>query len=244
VIDNIPYSATKEDSMLYMEMYINDWVLHQTLLATAKNSLLKREQDFSAELVQYHEKLIINEYLKKISSPNHAYSVSNEELADFLNESKPDGAPEYKDMVKLNYLKLSNPSKVYHKIKGLFFQDKDRIIALQQLESLCADTIEYYLNDEHWFYTDFIERELPFSFSSKNVEPGDKFDFVQDGYRYLVIILDKKQQLQTNNIMEDRKIALSLLQNQKRAAFIMNFQDSLVQQALLKKKAMLYPIIF
>ena len=244
VVEKIPYAVSKEDSLLFIEKYVEDWVLYQTILAQAKRTLTKSEQDFSSQKVQYEEKLLIDKYLQKISRAPDTFSTSYSELANFINATQTDETPEYREMLKLNYIKLSNPSKLYKKIKELFFQENDRINALQQLEAICADTIEYYLDDAHWFYTDFLEKELHFSFRNKvNIVPGAKFDFVQDGNRFLIFIVDIKQQLQTKNL-EDIKMAQLLLQQQKRTEFLINYQDSLVQKALLEKKAIVYPIGF
>lgn len=245
VVDHIPYNTSTEDSLFFIEKYVEEWVLYQTLLAKAKNSLSQNEQNFSSQIAQYKNKLLIDKYLQKTSENSNRFIVSNQELTDFLNKTITEEIPEYRDMVKLNYIKLSNPSKLYKKIKDLFFQEQDRIKALRELELICADTIEYYLDDDHWFYTDFIESELPFSFSNKiNTEPHTKFDFVQDGNRYLVLILDKKQQFQNKNRIEDRKMAEALLQQQKRADFLNNLQDSLVKKAISEKNVILYPIPF
>ena len=244
VAGKIPYAVSKEDSLLFIEQYVEDWILHQTLLAQAKRKLTKSEQNFSSRIAQYEEKLLIDSYLQKISRDSGIFTTSHNELADFLNATQTDETPEYREMLKLNYIKLSNPSKLYKKIKELFFAENDRINALQQLEAICADTIEYYLDDAHWFYTDFLEKELRFSFRNKvNIVPGAKFDFVQDGNRLLIFILDIKQQLQTKNL-EDIKMAQLLLQQQKRTDFLINYQDSLVQKALLEKKIIVYPINF
>jgi Fe-S cluster biosynthesis and repair protein YggX len=245
VIAKIPYTDSKEDSLQFMEQYIEEWVLHQTLLANAKKLLSQEEQDFTKQIDQYKEKLLIDEYLKKICGDSSAFSVFSFEVTDFMNDTKETEVQEYREMVKLNFIKLSNRSKIYNKIKGLFFEETDRVKAISQLELICADSIEYYLNDDHWFYTDFIENELPFSFSNKeNTEPNSKFDFVKDGFRYLVLILDKKQQLQTSNFSEEKKMAQIILQQQKRIEYLSNFKDSLVKKAMFKKKIILYPIPF
>jgi len=240
----IPAAISKEDSLLLMEQYVDEWILHQTLLNYAKKELSQKEQNFDSQIKQYKEQLLIDAYFKKISEKMAQFTVSKEELADFLNETTSDETPEYREMVKLNYIKLSNTSKVYKKIKELFFKEEDRVKNLQQLETLCADTIEYYLDSEHWFYTDFIERELPFSFSDKTTNNNDKLDFEEDGYRYLVFILDRKQQLQPKNILEDKKMAQLLLQQQKRAVFIANYQDSIVRKSLLNKSIIKFSVIF
>ena len=237
VLANIPYSVSKEDSLLYMEQYVDEWLLRQTLLAQAKRTLTANEQDFFSQIEKYKERLLIQTYLQKIESDSALFEISKQELADFLNLSKADDAPEYKDMVKLNYIKLSNPSKLYKLIKELFFEEIDRVKAIKQLETLCADTIEYYLDSDHWFYADYIENELPFTLANVEKNAKNKLDIVQEGSRYLIIILDKKSQLQPKNTLEDRKIAQLLLQQQKRAEFVSNFQDSILQKALLEKQA-------
>jgi hypothetical protein len=139
-------------------------------------------------------------------------------------------------MLKLNYIKISNNSKLYKKIKDLFYDEADQVNSLKQLETLCADTIEYYLDSEHWFYADYIESELPF-LSKAAIENTEKFEVEQDGYKYLVVILDTKRQLQPQNTQEDRKMAQLLLEQEKKSAFLMQYQDSLVQKAFSEKKA-------
>ena len=243
IIDKIPPSVSKEDSLLFMEQYAEEWILRQTLLAHAKQRLTQTEQNFSSQIKLYKEQLLINTYFQKICNNTALFEVSMKEVDDFLNELKTDEVQEYRDMVKLNYVKLSNPSKLYKKIKDLLFDDTNRTNSLAQIELLCADTIEYYLDSEHWFYADLIEREFPFSFSDltkKNAQ--EKLDIVENGSRYLILILDKKQQLQPKNISEDKKIARALIQQQKRATFIANYQDSVVRKAMQEKKVVQYPV--
>jgi hypothetical protein len=236
-----PFFTSKEDSLLFMEQYVEDWILRQTLLAHARQGLSLKEQDFSSQIEQYTEQLLINAYFQKLSNNAALFEISKAELDEFLSETTTEETPEYRDMVKLNYVKLSNPSKLYKKIKELFFDDTDRAKSLAQIEQICADTIEYYLDSEHWFYADLLEKELPFSISDLK-DNREKIDIVISGNRYLIQILDKKQQLQTRNLFEDRKVAQSLLQQQKKKAYMMNLQDSLVKTAILEKKAVRYQV--
>jgi hypothetical protein len=143
-------------------------------------------------------------------------------------------------MVKLNYIKLSNPSKLYKQIKELFFEEKDRVRTIHILESLCADTIEYHLDNEHWFYAEYLENELPIKLS--NIETKNNFEIVQNEYRYLILILDKRKQLQAKNSPEDIKITQTLFRQERRTEYFTNFQDSIVKQALLEKKVIRYPL--
>lgn len=244
VVEKVPYSSSKEDSLLFMEQYVEEWVLRQTLLAQAKKKLTQKEQNFSSQIAQYKEQLLINAYFQKIGNNHNLFYVSKEELDNFINETKNDETPEYRDMVQLNYIKLSNPSKLYKKIKELFFSDTDRAKSLAEIELLCADTIEYYLDSEHWFYTDLLENELSFSFSNlTKKEEQEKIDIIQNGYRYLILILNKKQQLQTKNVFEDKEIARSLLSQQKLTSYITSYQDSLMKKAIMERKVVRYPMV-
>ena len=245
VMANVPFSASKEDSLLFMEQYVNNWVVRQTLLAHAKKGLRQSEQNFAAQIKQFEEQLLINAFLKKASSDSTLFEVPKTELLDFISETKTDNAPVYIDMVRLNYIKISNPSKIYKQVKDLFFDEKNRIKAMQQLEQLCADSIEYFLDGGQWFYTEFIEKELPFSFSYFEFEnKKDKLDIPLDDYHYLIHILDRKQQLQPKTTVMDRKVAHTLLQQQKRNQYIVNYKDSLVKKAQNDKRAVRYPIVF
>ena len=240
VIKETPYFKSKEDSLSFINHYVEDWILHKTILAYAKQKLDHKEQDFSHQINQYKEQLLINAFMQKITKDSSNFVVSLSDLNSYSETNNSEEKPEYRNMVKLNYIKLSNPSKIYKKVKELFFEDNDRMKATKQLEIICADTIEYYLDNEHWFYTDILEKELPFSFSG-NIDSKDKFDFVQDGNRYLVLILDKKQQLQPQNPVGDKKMLHFLLQQKKRVEFVNNYKDSLLQKALLEKRVVVYP---
>jgi hypothetical protein len=236
----IPYFPFKEDSLLFTEQYVEKWILHKTLLAHAKQNLTQNEQNFSTQIKRFNEQLLINSYLQKLSNESAQLTVSQSELTDFLNETKPEQTPEYRNMVKLNYIKLSEPSKLYKQIKDLFFDEKERAKSLNKLELLCADTIEYYFDGEHWLFADYIEKDLPLTFEDLK----DKYDIVQDGYRYLIMILEQKQQLQPRNVQEDRKMAQTLLLQEKMMVFVSNYQDSIVQKAKNEKRAIRYPIVF
>lgn len=243
VIEKIPFMASKEDSLLLMEQYVEEWILRQTLLVQAKKELAHKEQNFSSQMVQYKEQLLINAYFQKISNTPDIFQISQDELNIFLKDTKADETPKYREMVQLNYIKLSNPSRLYKRIKELFFSDTDRAKSLAEIELMCADTIEHYLDNEHWFYTDQLENELPFSYSELTKKGEQvKLDIIQNGYRYLILILDKKQQFQTINVYKDKEIAKLLLQQQKRAAFVKNYQDSLIRRAIIDKNAVRYPI--
>jgi len=121
LLKKIPYATSKEDSLLFMEQYVNDWVLKQTLIAYAKKELTQKEQDFDSQMKLYKEQLLINAFMQKITKDSSLFAVSlSEIIPSEINE-----APEYREMVKLNYIKLSEPSKLYQKIKYLFFFEKD-----------------------------------------------------------------------------------------------------------------------
>jgi len=242
VMENLPYAITKEDSLFFMEKHVDEWILRKTLLAKAKQSLTPNEMDFSDQIEALKEQLLINAYFQKIERDSMLFEVSKQEIADFLDQTTTDKEPEYRDMVKLNYIKLSNPSKLYKQIKELFFEEKNRVKTIEILEMLCADTIEYYLDNEHWLYVEYLEDEFPLKFSNVDKDTKNRFDIVQKEYRYLIFILDKKKQLLPKNSSEDIKIVQRLFQQQKRTAFFTNFQDSIAQKALRDKKAIRYPM--
>lgn len=242
VMENLPYAITKEDSLFFMEKYVDEWILRKTLLEKAKQLLAHNELDFSDQIENYKEQLLINAYFQKIERDSALFEVSKKEVTEFLDKVNTDKVPEYRDMVKLNYIKLSNPSKLYKQIKELFFEEKDRVRSIQVLEMLCADTIEYHLDNDHWFYAEYLENELPFKFSNIDKETKNKFEIVQKEYRYLILILDKRKQLQSKNSPEDIKITQTLFRQQKRTEYFTNFQDSIVRQALLEKKIIRYPL--
>lgn len=143
----LPDDISKEDSADFAHSYIKNWTIEQRLIEEAERNLTFSEKNFDEELRQFRNKLLINAYYDKLTRDTTKFPVSDAEIAAFMKESGLI-SPIEKEIVKLNYVKLSKKSKILPAVKAILFDETKRLTQKSELEALCADSIEYFIEDD------------------------------------------------------------------------------------------------
>lgn len=118
----------------------------------------------------------------------------------------------------------------------ILFNEEKRITEKQQIVNLCADTIEYYIDDQSWLLLDYINQEFPFEIKDSEEIMGKyrMTDISDENYRYLILFLEYKNRIVP---IDDPQLIAQyrlMLQQQKKTQFIIHYKDSLYQAAIKK----------
>lgn len=235
VAAQIPDDSSPEDSTAFAEMLINHWIHQQLVLHEANKTLSLKDKHFAKEIEEYKQSLLINAYYEKITSDTNQFFVSDEELNAFLNKYA-DRYTVNREIIKINYVKTSKNSKVIAPLKELLFDEDRRITEKNQIESICSDSIEYFLEDNTWLYLDDIQNEFPIQIMNKeSILTEDKYIETEDGdNHYLIVFLDYKSKRTLNETTEEINAARAMLLQQKKQAYIQQHLDDLYKQAVNK----------
>ena len=230
VLATIPENITSEDSVIRVQTYIENWVKEKIILSHAKQSLTYSEKQFDKELAAYHNQLLMEAYYKKITTDSR-FNVTNDELQEFIKQYAGTQSIS-REVVKVNYVKLSKNSRIANQIKEILFDDEKRVQGREKLEILCADSIEYYIDSDTWLLLDYVESEFPFDIKDREqlLSKNKYIDVVDDNYRYLLVFLDFKVQQLSSEAYEISAIAKKMLLQQKKVEYINNLKDSLYQE--------------
>lgn len=217
----LPENLAAEDSVAVSTKIIDNWLTRQVVLNAAKREFSFSETAFKKELQEYRENLIIQAYFDRITADSTLFTVSDNDVRQYMKLYSYHYAVE-REIVKLNYIRLSLNSNLIPKARNLFFDDNMRVSHKQQLIQLCSDSIEYYMDDDTWLYLDEISKELPVEFSDK-MERNNKiqhFEVCDSTYCYLIVLLDYRTKHVKGDVNEEWEMARAMLVQQKKEDYI------------------------
>ena len=229
----IPNSYTPADSLQLAQILIEDWIKQQIILHEAQLVLPLKSQNFEKEIVEYKNSLLINAYFNLLTSDSSQFEVSDEELEQFLKKYESRYTVN-REIIKINYVKTAKNSKLIKELKELLFDDERRIEEKQRIEELCADSIEYFLEDNTWLYLDDIQNEFPIEIKNKeSILSQNKYIETEDSdYHYLIVFLDYKSRRTINETEEEIAAARMMLTQQKKQDFVNQKIEELIQKSL------------
>lgn len=229
----IPDSYTPADSVQLAQILIEDWIKQQIILHEAQQALPLKSQNFEKEIGEYKNTLLVNAYFKLLTSDSSQFVVSDEELEQFLKKYESRYTVN-REIIKINYVKTAKNSKLIKELKELLFDDERRIEEKQRIEELCADSIEYFLEDNTWLYLDDIQNEFPIEIKNKeSILTQNKYIETEDqDYHYLIVFLDYKSRRTINETEEEIAAARMMLTQQKKQNFVNQKIEELMQESL------------
>lgn len=214
--------VTGKDSVEMAQKIIDDWRAKYLLLHEAQQTLSLSEKDFSKEMADYRDELMIRAYFEKITSDTTLFPVSDAEIRAFMHQYAMNPSEE-KEIVRLNYVKLSKKSKLIPQIREILSDEAKRKSGKMQIETLCADSVEYFIEDEQWLYLDEIEFEFPIQLSGETnpIRKNQLIESEDAGYHYLVVLLDYRKRATTDIVASSEYESVkNLLRQQKKNAYV------------------------
>ncbi len=233
----LPDGLNEEDSAQMASNIIDDWISRHVILHEAEKVLSAKEKNFDNDLAKFKESLLINAYYQHITSDSTRFSVTEKELQSFINRYEPNDAIE-REIVKLNYVKLSKNSRLLNPIKEIMFDNLKRNTQKAKIEQLCGDSIEYFIDDDTWLYLDDLKQELPIDVLNKDsfISENNYLERSDNKFTYIIVFLDYKTRRATIQTEEEIQAAREMLIHQKKADYIEKKVSLLYKKSLENKK--------
>lgn len=192
--DILPVNISKEDSIVLVKGYINDWAIKQLLLKKAEtNNSLEEVQEINTLVKDYKESLLINSYKERLIKQRLDTIINDDEIDVFYIKNK-ENFKLNEELLKIKYLHFDN--NIINKKEFIDLFKSDKIDDLENLEKQQLSFKYYQFNDSIWTQLDKVLLKLPFS--KENLLKKTKFLQKQDSLGlYLVAI---KEVLVRNDI--------------------------------------------
>jgi hypothetical protein len=190
-----PGNMSAEDSMFWMQNYINLWVQEQLFLHQAITNLSEKEQNFTQQMEAYKNSLLRYAYEIRLINQNLDTLISNSEIDQYYNEHFDD------------YILSRNVVKAYYtsvwidatqNIKELKKKFVAKPINLDDINYYCEDVgvPMFHIDTTQWLYLDDVLDIIPVpngnsvAWLTKN-RPQE---FTDSRFWYYIVIMDYRLQ--------------------------------------------------
>jgi hypothetical protein len=154
-----PKGIAADDSILLVKSYIENWVKQRLILHQAEKNLQSEEMDFTKQLENYRNSLVIFEYENHLVHQKLDTIVSDEEIQNYYDANQNNFV--VKDIIlRVQYAKLPLKSKFIPQARMLLLSDKpdDK----NRLADLCEQqSFGYFIDDQKWMYFSELATQIP-----------------------------------------------------------------------------------
>ncbi|MFP4846382.1 peptidyl-prolyl cis-trans isomerase [Winogradskyella sp. PE311] len=241
IIDIVPNGATKADSVVLVNNYINRWARQLLLMDGALLNISQDKQDeFSRLVTQYKNDLYSKAYLEALVNKNIDTLVHPNEAKIFYEANK-ESFKLNDDLLQFRYVTLPlNPIDL-DTIKNRFkrFKLKDK----RYLDSISVQFKSYSLNDSLWIKYNKLVEKIPVITSDNKNQLLKKTNFLQlkDSLNlYLMQVNDVRLQNDYAPINYVSKSIKQIVINKRKLELIKQLENDITKDAIKNNKFQIY----
>jgi len=224
----LPEYISKEDSVILVKSFINNWAIKQILLQKAENNnSLEEINEIELLVKDYRESLLINNYKEILIKQQLDTLVKNEEIVDFYFKNK-ENFKLNEELVKIKYLHFDK--KLINKNELIKLFSSRKIEDLEKLEKQQLSFKQFQFNDSVWTQLDKVLLKLPFS--KDNMLKKSKLLEKQDSLGlYLVAIKEVLIRNDTAPLSYIRSTIKQMILHKRKIELIKDIEKILVKDA-------------
>lgn len=233
VIKALPKNISSEDSIVFVNNYINRWATQQLLLAGAKRNLpQKQQEEFETMIEQYRQDLYTEAYKDMIIAHKMDTVISDRALKSYFKKHRKNFTLK-EDLVKLRYIKLAKnyPDSVQVRKQLNRFNHKDQ----SKLQQASLKFKNSSLNDSLWIRSQEVYNKL-FALNNADELPRfkkDKFIHFSDSLSStLIYIKDVRKRNEQAPLDYIKPTLKEILQNKRKLQFAKDFEKNITKDAL------------
>jgi len=232
----IPPGTSANDSIEITNAYINNWIRQELLLKQAEDNLDETNRDFTDQIEQYRNSLIIYAYESELVKQKLDTVVQQAEIEEYYKKNESNFHLR-ENIVLASYVILSKNSPVATKVKSLLLSTREA--DKEKLQTLCQENgANYYINDGTWMSFTDLTRKIPLSvddqeeFLSKN-----KYYEVKDSTTmYYVAITAYKSKESVSPLNFEIENIRTILLNKRKAELLKQMEEDLISDAVKRNK--------
>jgi hypothetical protein len=158
--DVLPDNVHGQDSIIYAQTYINQWLFKKVELYHAEMNIKQENIDFERQIEDYRNSLLIYEYQKRVVAQKLDTVVSDDEIQEYYLAHKMDFTLK-RNIVQVSFLKIpiedkKNIAQVKKLLRSYKEEDKPK---LKDIAEHIA--VNYLLDDDMWIFFDDLTKEIP-----------------------------------------------------------------------------------
>ena len=230
-LNSLAQGVDATDSIARVNAYIDSWVRQQLLLHQAEANLSPGELDFTKQIEEYRNSLVVYAYETQLISQKLDTVISEAEIETYYEQNKESFVVR-NTLVRVAYVVLDEKCKQKNDFRMLM-SDHDTLM-LQKLDALATDyALTSYLDVDQWMRLDRLTEIIPLEiYNVESFLKKSKFvSFDKDGMLYLARIEDYLLEESISPIEMERDNIKALILMRRKKDLIDRMQTSLYEDA-------------
>ena len=235
----IPLGTTKNDSIAIIKNFINNWIRQKIVLNRAEKNLSSDQKDFTLQIENYRNSLLVYSYESKLINQLLDTVVSNEQIQAYYDKNA-DNFLLKDNIIKVNYVKLGVNSPNKAKIKSLLFSKNEN---KNQLIDLCSkQAVNFYLEDDEWLLFNDLLKEIPIETYNQEafLKNNRTIETVDENYYYLINVKDFKIKESISPLSFEKDNIRNIIINKRKLELINKMHNELFDEAVKKNDFKIY----
>lgn len=236
LVERMPDVYGEADSIRLADQIINNWIREKVVLNLADKNLSDEQKNFTTELNDYKNSLIIYAYERELIRQKLDTNITDDEIEAYYQEHLRNFTLE-SIIVQLRFVKLSVDAPKREKLENWFRSDDPE--DFDKLYEYCRKYAEnYFFEEGSWLYLEDFLREVPMP-----VEDWDEFlkntsyyAFESDAHLYLVRFYDYGLRGETAPMPLVKNQIEDLILNRRKVELIKEMREEAVNEAYAKDK--------
>ena len=238
--DVIPPEMDRMDSLTRVNAYVDSWIHQQILLHQAEINLSAEDLDFSKQLQDYRNSLVIYAYETQMTEQYLDTLVNDKEIEAYYEEHK-ENFQLRSTMVRVAYVILNENCKSFKEFKKLM-SDRDTL-NLAQLDKLAEhEAVAGFFDVDTWVRLEDLLATIPLEiYNSESFLKRNRFvSFEKDNLTYMVRFEDYLLEKSVSPIEIEREGIKNVLLLKRKKELLSRMNSELYEKAKKEKVFEIY----
>jgi len=230
----IPKGTTATDSIGLAKSYIDTWIHQRLIIHQAEQNLSGAQMDFTQQLDNYKNSLIIYAYENELVRQKLDTLVTDEDIENYYDGNQQNFL--LKDnIVQLQYVKLPLKSTYTKQIRKLLGSDNpaDKARLFKQCEQYASD---YFLDDQNWIQFNDLLKQIPIKTYNQEefLKNRRDLEYQDSAYIYLVRFRDFKIKESVSPLSFEKERIREIILNKRKIDLVKKMREDLFEHAQKK----------
>lgn len=233
--------SSKEDSIIWVEAFVNSWIRKQLLIQEAAKKININEAEVERKILDYRYSLIAYEYQTFYVKQNLDTAVSSTEIESYYKENL-DNFILKQNIVRATFVKVPKTAPRTNKVKELIYSKKDKDRA--DLKSYCLSfSTAYHLVDSSWMVFDELVKNSPLAEIPNKIQFLKATPFYEtsdDTYLYFLKVVEYRISDNISPLEFVKNDIRAIILNKRKVALAKQLEEEVYRTAVSEKEFEIY----
>lgn len=237
---SIPEGITGDDSIAFVEQFIENWTREQVILQKAEEVLPEESKDVAQRLENYRKSLLIYSYEQAYLESRLDTIVTEKEIETYYKTHQKEFT--LKGYIIKGYFAQFSDSINNEEVKTWYqLKEEDDFINLKSFSQMNA--IDYHLDTTNWIYFDKVLEKIPLEnniHKSSFIKYKKKINFEENNIAYYLNITDSKLEDELSPLIFETGKIKAIILNQRTQQLRKDLNNNLYKDAMKKQQIIIY----